>query len=182
MVHAHTSVHFFFNFTLISLRMLKCGRENTLSCLSTHCYFASIGHADLMWSIGHADIMWSIGHADIMWSIGHADIMWSIGRADIMWSIGHADIMWSIGHPDIMWSIGHADIMWSILSSVCCHSQHWLSVFFVVSFVHDILFVMSDLVPLLFHFQFLIILIISIIIIIIFNLFDDSVAGTVNTE
>ena len=41
---------------------------------------------------------------------------------------------------------------------------------------------MPDLVPLLFHFQFLIIVTISIIIIIIFNLCDDTVAQTVNTE
>jgi hypothetical protein len=41
---------------------------------------------------------------------------------------------------------------------------------------------MPDLVQLSFHFQFLIIIVISIIIVIIFNLCDDIVARTVNTE
>jgi hypothetical protein len=41
---------------------------------------------------------------------------------------------------------------------------------------------MPDLVPPLFHFQFLVIVITSIIIIITFNLCDKNVTRTVNTE
>ena len=47
--------------------------------------------------------------------------------------------------------------------------------------MHDILFVMPDLVVLLFHSQFLIV-IISIIVVIIFNLCDCTAIRTVNTE
>ena len=49
-----------------------------------------------------------------------------------------------------------------------------MGVFFVISLVHDILFVMPELAQLLFHLHVLIIVIISIIIIII-NLCDDTV-------
>src|SRR5215469_6591039 len=37
--------------TPISLHMLKCIFAHTLSCCFTHCSFASIGHADIIWSI-----------------------------------------------------------------------------------------------------------------------------------
>jgi hypothetical protein len=39
------------NCTPVSLHMLKCSCALTLSCLFTYCSFASIGHADMMWSI-----------------------------------------------------------------------------------------------------------------------------------
>ena len=42
---------FLSNFTPGSLHMLKCSCANTLSCLFMYCSFASIGHADIMWSI-----------------------------------------------------------------------------------------------------------------------------------
>jgi hypothetical protein len=37
--------------TPVSLHMLKCSCALTLSCLFIYCSFASIGHADRMWSI-----------------------------------------------------------------------------------------------------------------------------------
>ena len=42
---------FLFNFTPASLHMLKCSCAHTLSCLFMYCSFASIGHADIIWSI-----------------------------------------------------------------------------------------------------------------------------------
>ena len=39
------------NCTPVSLHMLKCSWAHTLSCLFVFCSFASIGHADIMWSI-----------------------------------------------------------------------------------------------------------------------------------
>jgi hypothetical protein len=41
------------NCILVSLHMLKCSCAPTLSCLFTHCSFASIGHANMMWSMSH---------------------------------------------------------------------------------------------------------------------------------
>ena len=40
-----------FNFTPISLHMLKCSWAHTLSCLFMYCSFASTGHAHIMCSI-----------------------------------------------------------------------------------------------------------------------------------
>jgi len=37
--------------TPVSLHMLKCSCAHTLSCLFMYCSFASIGHADIIWSI-----------------------------------------------------------------------------------------------------------------------------------
>ena len=37
--------------TPVSLHMLKCSWAHTLSCPFMYCSFASIGHADIMWSI-----------------------------------------------------------------------------------------------------------------------------------
>jgi hypothetical protein len=37
--------------TPVSLHMLKCSCALTLTCLFIYYYFASIGHADMMWSI-----------------------------------------------------------------------------------------------------------------------------------
>jgi len=42
---------FLSNCTPVSLHMLKCSCAHTLSCLFTYCSFASIGHADSIWSI-----------------------------------------------------------------------------------------------------------------------------------
>ena len=42
---------FLSNCTPVSLHMLKCSCAHTLSCLFIYCSFASIGHADIMWSI-----------------------------------------------------------------------------------------------------------------------------------
>jgi len=39
------------NCTPVSLHMLKCSCAHTQSCLFIYCSFASIGHADIMWSI-----------------------------------------------------------------------------------------------------------------------------------
>jgi len=36
--------------TPVSLHMLKCSCTHTLSCVFIYCSFASIGHADIMWS------------------------------------------------------------------------------------------------------------------------------------
>jgi len=51
-------------------------------------------------------------------------------------------------------AIEHADMMWPAVSSNCWHSLHLLSVSIIFLF-HDILFVMPDLVLLLFHFKLL---------------------------
>ena len=42
---------FLSNCTPVSLHMLKCSCAHTVSCLFMYCSFASIGHADIMWSI-----------------------------------------------------------------------------------------------------------------------------------
>ena len=42
---------FLSNCTPVSLHMLKCSCAHTLSCLFMYCSFASIVHADIMWSI-----------------------------------------------------------------------------------------------------------------------------------
>jgi hypothetical protein len=42
---------FFIQLYHVSLRMLKCICAHTLSCIVIYCSFASIGHADIMWSI-----------------------------------------------------------------------------------------------------------------------------------
>ena len=42
---------FLSNCTPVSSHMLKCSCAHTLSCLFMYCYFASIGHADILWSI-----------------------------------------------------------------------------------------------------------------------------------
>ena len=47
--------------TPVSLHMLKCRWANTLSCLFVYCSFASIGHADIMWSIPLSNC-WQILH------------------------------------------------------------------------------------------------------------------------
>ena len=48
--HVHTGV-FLSSCTPVSLHMLKCSWAHALSCLFVFCSFASIGHADIMWSI-----------------------------------------------------------------------------------------------------------------------------------
>jgi hypothetical protein len=48
---------------------------------------------------------------------------------------------------------GHADIMWSDVWSDCWHNLHFRSLF-VIFLLHDISYVVSDIVVLLFHFQF----------------------------
>ena len=42
---------FLSNCTPVSLHMLKCSCAHTLSCLFMYFSFASMGHADILWSI-----------------------------------------------------------------------------------------------------------------------------------
>jgi hypothetical protein len=42
---------FLSNCTPVSLHKLKCSCAHTLSCLFMYCSFASIGHADIIWSV-----------------------------------------------------------------------------------------------------------------------------------
>ena len=46
--------------TPVSLHMLKCSWAHTLSCLFVYCSFASIGHADIMWSIVSSNYLQSL--------------------------------------------------------------------------------------------------------------------------
>jgi len=39
---------------------LKCSWAHTLSCLFVYCSFASIGHADIMWSIVSSNYLQSL--------------------------------------------------------------------------------------------------------------------------
>jgi len=52
--------YFLSNCTPVSLYMLKCSCTHTLSCLFMYCSFASIGHADIMWSIGSSNCWQSL--------------------------------------------------------------------------------------------------------------------------
>jgi len=42
---------FLSSWTPVSVHMLQCSCAHTLSCLFTYCSFASIGHADIVWSV-----------------------------------------------------------------------------------------------------------------------------------
>jgi hypothetical protein len=65
-------------------------------------------------------------------------------------------------------SIGHADIMWSTVLSDCWHSLHVLSVDGWNIILHDILFVMPNLVLSLFHFHFLLSLLLLLILLLLY--------------
>jgi hypothetical protein len=51
LILGHVRISVFCPVVPVSLHMLKCSCAHTLLCLFMFCSFASMGHADIIWSI-----------------------------------------------------------------------------------------------------------------------------------
>ena len=67
---------FLSNYTPVSLHMLKCSCAHTVSCLFMYCSFASIGHADIIWSIVSSNC-WHSRHYYYYYIILYNIIYWN---------------------------------------------------------------------------------------------------------